>query len=145
MKTSQLSGLKKIGSAAGVALAAALGVATSAHAARVYQFSGKVTGLTADSISLKNGNEVLEFKKEEVGAGSGDLKDIQVGDPVTLWYRLDALKAKLMKTPSQQPGQAAPRAPDLKSGEKKGIIQDDRAFYDARNDRNAGAPAHPHG
>ena len=58
----------------------------------------------------------------------------KVGDQITIRYQLEAEAAELMSTPRQQPGRAAPASfPTSPPIEKKHIIIDDRAFYDARS------------
>jgi hypothetical protein len=111
--------------------------AKSAQAAKSYEFEGTVTGLGEKTVSLKNREQVLEFERQ-------DLKDVNLGDEVTIWYTLDVQRAKITRRAGQQPGEAAPTdIPDLDSAKKKGIIQDDRAFYDARNDVKKGKPTAP--
>jgi hypothetical protein len=123
-----------ISAATGALCLVAWGIASqSADAAKTYQFTGKVTALSPDTISLKQGERTLEFNR-------GGLGDVKMGDDVTIWYTLDAQKAKSTRAPRQEPGQAAPK----KSREKKQIIIDDRAFYDARNDSKQDAPDRPH-
>jgi hypothetical protein len=138
---------RKMGLSGAVALLS-IGVAvaaSTANAGRVYQFSGKVAAMSGEAISLKSGSEVLEFRKDTLGNSQRDFQRVKVGDQITIWYTLDAQKVKVQGAP-QQPGQVAPKAkPDLENGEKKGIIQDDRAFYDARNDVAGQRHVPPHG
>ena len=101
-------------------------------AARVYQFTGKITELTNDTISLRQGQELLEFERDAASAG-----DLKVGDQATIWYTLEGHKIKAREGKSQQPGQAAPKKVTPPINPPKGIPQpviDDRAFYDAMND-----------
>jgi hypothetical protein len=99
---------------------------------KLYQASGTVAGITDQTILLQQGERRLEFDRDALDAGSDKLK---VGDSVTLWFRLDARKARVRRGGSQEPGTAAPeRKRDERKGprEKKQILLDDRAFYDAR-------------
>jgi hypothetical protein len=116
-----------------------------AGAARSYQFSGKVTGIHGDTVALSHGLETLEFDRSSSPKASRDLSRVRIGDELTIWYRLDALKAGPYSEPRQQPGQAAPE-PQPSAGapsEKKHIILDDRAFYDARNERGGSGTPRP--
>ncbi len=109
-------------------------LASQALAARSYSFTGKVTGIHGDTVAVSHGLETLEFSRSS--KASGDLNQAKVGDEVTILYRLDALKAEPVSAPAQQPGELAPdqQQPDHSlPSEKKQIIIDDRAFYDARN------------
>lgn len=123
-----------------VLIAAALAALNSAQsfAAQSYQFTGKVTGVHGDTVALSHGLETLEFSRSS--RASADLNQAKIGDELTVWYRLDALKAEPASTPvsspAQQPGELAPESVPERSipREKKQIIIDDRAFYDARNE-----------
>lgn len=101
----------------------------SAWAAKSYHFTGKVTGIRDGTIAVSSGIETLEFKRALRG-----LSHVKVGDEITIRYQLEVEAAELQSRPRQQPGRAAPAdfspSPPL---EKKNIIIDDRAFYDARS------------
>lgn len=122
------------------------------EAAKRYEFTGKVTGVRGDTLYLSRGLDTLEFSRSASVKASRELGTLKVGDEVTIWYRLDAVRAEAIsgEDPRQKAGRAAPgmKAPDLKPGnwdgvpsidkdgvplEKKRILLDDRAFYDARN------------
>lgn len=110
--------------------------ATAAWAAQTYKFSGKVTGVRKDTIAVSRGLDTLEFRKDAKVRASRSLRGLKVGDEITLWYQLAPVKAEPYEPSGQQPGQAAP-------GEKKQIIIDDRAFYDAANGAAQGDPSRP--
>ncbi len=98
----------------------------SADAAKIYQYGGKVTAMGTDSVSVRRNGETLEFDRASIQSST---RNIKVGDQVTVWYRLDAQKMRPRTLPLQAPGQLI----DKSLFEEKGIIKDDRAFYDARN------------
>lgn len=99
-----------------------------AWAAKSYHYTGKVTAIQRDAIAVSQGVETLEFKRESLRLGT-----IKVGDEITIRYSLDAESVEPVSSTRQQPGRAAPAtAPSVPPIEKKQIIIDDRAFYDAR-------------
>ena len=100
--------------------------------AKTYQFTGKVTGLRGDTVALSHGLETLEFDRGDLVSASRELRGLRIGDEVTIWYTLEAQKARPHHAPAQQPGQVAPEpSPQDVPGKEKQIILDDRAFYDA--------------
>lgn len=114
----------------GGALLLSVAVPGAAWAAKSYQFSGKVTGVREDTIAVSRGIENLEFNR-----GARGLSRIKVGDEITIRYQLEAESVERVRSPRQQPGRAAPAGyPTSPPIEKKHIIIDDRAFYDARRE-----------
>jgi hypothetical protein len=131
----------------GLALAAAafaealVSGSSEARAARSYEFSGKVTGVRGDTIAVSRGLETLEFDRGSIATGVAGMP--KVGDEITIRYRLEAQSVESRRS-KQQPGEVAPEANPLReSREKKQIIIDDRAFYDAGNGAPVGDPSRP--
>lgn len=100
-------------------LAISAGAATVGE--RLYSFTGKVTRITGDEIEVKSGNETRLFESGDLK--SGDRANLHVGDGVTFWYSM-----KVERVKRQQAGQ-----------KKIPSVQDDRAFYNAKNE-NAHVP-----
>ena len=108
----------------------------SASAAHQYRFSGTVQALSGDAVTVKGPGETLEFMR---GKSSTFPKDLKVGDSITLWFKMETQRAS--RADRQQPGTVAPEGEDS----PQHIILDDRAFYNARNEkRQTENPTPPH-
>jgi hypothetical protein len=93
-----------------------------AHAARLQEFSGVVQSISADTITITRGAEILELDRRAVlSQSSGGRTRLKPGDQVTIRYHLRVNDLKI-KPATQMPGQKAP--PSAVPG-----IKDDRAFY----------------
>jgi hypothetical protein len=120
----------------GGALLLSVAVPGASWAARSYHFSGRVTGVRGDTISVSHGVETLEFRRE-----TPKLLHLKIGERITIRYRLEAESAEPVQPARQQPGRAAPTEyPSSPPLEKKHILLDDRAFYDARTEAPARDP-----
>jgi hypothetical protein len=106
-------------------------VAVRGECAKTYQFTGTITELGHDSITVTHEGERFEFDRKDLNAG--DVQHLKKGDSITVFYRMEAQRV----TPPQKAGEARPgeSAPS-----KEHILQDDRVYYNARN---AKAPLQP--
>jgi hypothetical protein len=106
----------------------------SAHAAKVYSFSGKISHISGNDIEVTRGSEAREFAMSGLTVDQKDV--LKVGDEITLWYTMEAqgmtrqqagragnLKSEPPQSPSEQESSPVPPS-----------IQDDRAFYNAKVD-----------
>jgi hypothetical protein len=108
---------------------------------KTYQITGEVDHLSHDTVSIRHGNEEVEFARPT------HLDDLKIGDRITVFYNLDA---KAIKPATQAAGQAGGvndgflpgMGPDGKDLPKGQIILDDRSFLNAKNQvsPNSAAP-----
>jgi hypothetical protein len=106
--------------------------ASSADASKFYQFTGEITQLNPNTVSVRRGSQEVEFARPT------HLGDLKKGDRITVFYNLDA---KQIKSASQAAGQAGGSSdgflpgvgPDGKEMPEQQIILDDRAFLNANN------------
>jgi hypothetical protein len=111
----------------------------SAHAAKIYSFTGKVSQISGNEVQVTRGSDVREFSMSGMTV---DQKDgLKVGEQITIWYSMEAQSAT-----HQQAGRVAnPKndAPskdlqkELQDDDSDSVppnIQDDRAFYNAKVD-----------
>lgn len=120
----------------------------TAHAAKIYSFTGKVSQITGNEVQVTRGSDVREFSMS--GMSVDQKEGLKIGEQVTLWYTMEAQSAT-----QQQAGRAGNLKSDtpskdlqneLQEDESEPLppkIQDDRAFYNAKvdlkNDSKQGA------
>jgi hypothetical protein len=114
----------------GAFLACTLASTNGECAAKLYQFTGTITHVANDTISVKNGAEEFEFNRSQLHAP----QSVKEGQQITVFYRLDAKRI----TPPQQAGEARPNemAPPSQNDQdnmKGNVIQDDRTFLNAKD------------
>ncbi len=103
----------------------------TAHAAKVYSFTGKISQISGNEIQVTRGPTMREFAMSGLTV---DQKDgLRVGEEITIWYTMEA-----QGVTRQEAGRAgdlkedaaptSPNVPDVPN------VQDDRAFYNAKVD-----------
>jgi hypothetical protein len=115
-------------------------LAASAHAAKMYSFSGKVSRITGNEVEVTRGTDTREFG---ISGMSVEQKDqLKLGEEVTLWFSMDAQRVTRQQAGragnlrESNPPQAQPDS-DTDSNDSSVIppgVQDDRAFYNAKVD-----------
>ena len=95
--------------------------ASRGECSKVYRFTGKVTSLGKNSVTVRRGNEEAEFARP---TGS---ESIHKGDRITVLYSMDA--QQVIQSP-QAPGSVSEGQNGVK---EQHLILDDRAFYNAKN------------
>jgi hypothetical protein len=102
-------------------------------AAKQYSITGEITGVSPDSVTVKQGVEEFQFNKKDLPSDSA--QKMKKGDKVTLFYSMDAKRV----TTAQEAGEARPG--EVAPG-KQHIIQDDRVFQTAglNSDSSATTP-----
>jgi hypothetical protein len=124
--------------------AVGLVLGASAQAAKIYSFTGKISHITGNEVQVTQGSEAREFGTSGLSAEQRD--SLQIGEVVTLWFTLEA-----QGMTRQQAGQAKglrnsspldeKRERDLRDPDESPwippAVQDDRAFYNARVDRDS--------
>lgn len=87
---------------------------------KTYQFTGEITQVNKDSITVRRGDDEVRFSLPKSG------EKFHTGERITVDY---ALETKRVTPVREAAGQAAPE--DETS--QKHLILDDRAFYNAKN------------
>lgn len=85
-----------------------------------YQFTGEITQINQDSITVRRGDEEVQFSRPK------DNQKFHKGERITVNYALDT---KSIAPAREAAGQAAPESEPT----QKHLILDDRAFYNAKN------------
>ena len=102
-----------------VVLVSASVMASTGLAAKVYRFTGEVTAVTKNSVTVRRGSEEAEFARPNRAA------PVHVGERITVLYGMDA--QQILASP-QAPGSV----PDENAPDQH-VIMDDRAFFNAKN------------
>lgn len=109
----------------------------TAHAAKIYSFTGKVSQISGNEVQVTRGTDVREFSMS--GMSVDQKEGLKVGEQITLWYSMEAQSAT-----HQQAGRAGNLKTDTPSKDLQNEIQDDdseplpsniqddRAFYNAK-------------
>ena len=106
----------------------ALLLAASAHAAKIYSFTGKVSRISGSDVEITRGSESREFATS--GMTADQRENLKVGEQITIWYTMEA-----QSTTKQQPGRVQEPESEIEDGASPvPSIQDDRAFYNAKID-----------
>jgi hypothetical protein len=109
-----------------------------ARASQIYSFSGKVTAITDDTVTLLKNGESREFLLGQMDHPGG-MNGVKVGDDITAWYTYSLKHVQMnQRTKSgkagEQPGQRGeePQVPKQNPipGQVPGV-KDDRGFYSA--------------
>jgi hypothetical protein len=115
-----------------------LALGATAHAAKIYSFTGKVSQISGNEVQITRGTDVREFAMS--GMTVSQKEDLKVGEEITIWYTLEAQSATRQQAGragnlKKPPSRAAPQ--EDQNDDQNSIppnIQDDRAFYNAKVD-----------
>jgi hypothetical protein len=115
----------------------------TAHAAKIYSFTGKISQISPNEVQVTRGSDVKEFAMSGMSVDQKD--NLKVGEEITIWYTMEAQGAthqqagragNLKNNSPQNNPQANPQA-NPQEDDSNPIppnIQDDRAFYNAKVD-----------